>query len=74
MKIDKVAATIIILALIIALVGVFLYQDIIKANPNINNQVNQPTGVMTITVRKADNTTETAEIEVEMPVVLTVEE
>ena len=75
MKINKFAAIIVVLALIILLFGLFLYEDIRKANPNINNQVNQPNmQVMTITVRKADNTTETAEIEVEMPVILTVQE
>jgi len=71
MEINKFAATIIILALVIAIVGVFLYEDMIKANPNIiNSRASQNTQprTMSITIRRADNTTET--IEANAPTIL----
>ena len=57
--------------------AIFLWEDLSKANPDIiNNRASQNTQTkprgMTITVRKADNTTET--VEVNMPMIVAAQE
>ncbi|ENO12383.1 hypothetical protein MBGDC06_00748 [Thermoplasmatales archaeon SCGC AB-539-C06] len=74
-KINNFAKILIVLALIIALVGVFLWDEVNKVNPNFNNEVNQnqpKTSTMVIGIRKPDNTTQ--KIEVNVPMIVAAQE
>lgn len=68
-KINKFAVIIIALAIIIALFGLFLSKDI-NSHQVINKRTSQDVQpITTVTIKKADNTTQKIEVKTSMVVV-----